>query len=85
MENKDLAQKIQAILSETPKMIHKCIEDGEQARAFRILSDYANQRVIEALENLKEDSSDYVEWQGGHGVFVPIEDIQEIIEELKQE
>lgn len=53
MENKDLAQKIQAILSETPKMIHKCIEDGEQARAFRILSDYANQRVIEVLENIK--------------------------------
>ena len=55
MKNIDLAQRVQDILSETPKLIHKCIEDGDEAKAFRVLSDYANQRVIEELERMEKE------------------------------
>lgn len=84
MENKDLAQKIQAILSETPKMIHKCIEDGEQARAFRILSDYANQRVIETLEEITNKGGGFLVVNDDHFNETVCNRVFEKLEELKQ-
>lgn len=51
-KEKTLAQKAQDILLETPREIHKCIEEGDNSKAFRVLSDYASQRVIEELEDL---------------------------------
>lgn len=80
MKAKELAQRVQDILSETPKQIHKCIKDGYEAKAFRVLTEYANQRVIEELEVFTNTSE--LNKFGEEVTFT--QEIRDRIKELKQ-
>lgn len=65
-----------------------CLDGGGYSTTVVTYEDaitYANQRVIEELECLKENYTELIEWQGGSDIFIPIRAVQMIIDELKQE
>lgn len=81
--SKELAEKVEDILMETPRQIHQHIENGDNAKAFQTLTDYARDVVIEELERLLEIES--LRYDGSDDFIVVSDNIWDRIKELKQD